>query len=428
MTTDVTAPAPAKPTAPPKPASASKSKAAQPDPRTTLTVPAKPAAVTAANVAAIGGTAAAAAGPVGWAVAAAVAAAGGGFYVARRVVRRSRAETARTATVIGGGSGLGRLGGGSAGRSRGTGVGGLGRGARAGTSAPGSSAGRAVAGRRWPSLGRSRGQARTSRGGGTTGGRDAGGRRGALGQIGRGLGAVGRGAAGPARAAWKAAKTRRANTKAARAAGTKGPGMVARARRLMHRNVLGKPATAKPDAGKRTTAGADGAAKRPPRRTGTTIRRAPDPTVGADQTQRGPVPKPDRRSTERKPTMSGNGNTNGGPQPSSHFWRSAQQLHGAAAKFEPRGMIEVRNECFELPHALGEIAAALRVRAQAVTKQPLQPALAAAIMQIAACVDTAAQASRQLGPAFDNLHPTEVARILKPRPNEQAWDVSNNRG
>ena len=119
---------------------------------------------------------------------------------------------------------------------------------------------------------------------------------------------------------------------------------------------------------------------------------------------------------------------NAAPQPSSVFWQAARQLHAAAAKFKPRGMIEVRAECYELPHALTEIAGALRTRAQECTKQPLEAPLAAAIMQIATCVDTAAQASRSLGPAFDGLHPTEVNRILKPRPNEQAWDTTNNRG
>jgi hypothetical protein len=113
-------------------------------------------------------------------------------------------------------------------------------------------------------------------------------------------------------------------------------------------------------------------------------------------------------------------------QGSSHFWASARQLHATAAQFRPRGMMEVRQECIELPHSLTEIANALRVRAQACTKEPLHPQLANLLQQMAACVDTAATASRELGPAFDALHPTEVARILKPRPNEAAWDTANN--
>jgi hypothetical protein len=32
-----------------------------------------------------------------------------------------------------------------------------------------------------------------------------------------------------------------------------------------------------------------------------------------------------------------------------------------------------------------------------------------------------------LFPAFDALHPTEVARILKPRPDEGKWDTVNNK-
>jgi hypothetical protein len=115
------------------------------------------------------------------------------------------------------------------------------------------------------------------------------------------------------------------------------------------------------------------------------------------------------------------------PQPSSHFWQSAQQLHGAAAKFQPRGMMEVRAETAELPFALAEIAQALRTRAQACTKHPLHPQIAQLLMQVSSCVDAAAHASKQLFPAFDALHPTEVARILKPRPDEGKWDTVNNK-
>jgi hypothetical protein len=115
------------------------------------------------------------------------------------------------------------------------------------------------------------------------------------------------------------------------------------------------------------------------------------------------------------------------PQPSSHFWHSARALHAAAAKFQPRGMMEVRTETAELPHALAEVAQALRTRAQACTKHPLHPQIAQLLMQVSACVDSAAHASKQLYPAFDALHPTEVTRILKPRPDEGKWDTVNNR-
>lgn len=432
----------------PRPAKATPAAAG---PATTLTVPAKPAIVTGANVATLAGTAAAAAGPVGWAVAAGVAAvAGGGYAVRRAFVRRDTSSDGH----LGRGGGAGRsasgqrsLGGarssgaGRAGRSAGAAAGGRRRGGaastaggagrhaagRAGTGRGG--AGSSTAGRRGSGLGALNPMralaSRRAAGRGPAGSTAAGRSRaasGPLGRAGRSVGALGRGAgrlaSAPARAAWRAAKQHRANRRANHATGGQSsPGVWQRMRRFVRGNVLGhKPPTAKPANPKTTPTDR--------RHTGGTVRRPTQPTDPSGR--RAPAPRPTTRTSERTPTM-GDTQTAGGPQPTSPFFHAARQVHATAAKFEPRGMMEVRGETYEMPHSLDEIAAALRVRAQACTKQPLHPQLAHAIAQVAACVDSAAQAARQLGPAFDALHPTEVARILKPRPNEQAWDVANNR-
>lgn len=414
--------------------------AAQNGPATTLTVPAKPALVTGANVAALAGTAAVAAGPVGWAVAAGVAAAAGGGYVVRRaVVRRTPATGSADRGTAGGRqrSGLRLPGSGRATTRTAAAAGGTGRRGAATpagtgrspsgrtTSSPSASgrrslnplnALRSMTGRRALARGASPGSGRTRTGAGTSGrsGRGIG-----SGPLGRASRSAGRLAAAPARALWSAAKQRRAARRAASAsAGRATSGRWNRMRRFVRRHILGQqPPTRTPS----KTQPAPGTR----RSTGDQVRRS-RPAPGAAERAPAPRPMPIHNRTNGRPSMS-SAKSGNPPQPSSPFYHAARQVHAAAAQFEPRGMMQVRTEAYEMPHSLGEIAAALRVRAQACTKQPLHPQLAQAIAQVASCVDAAAQAARQIGPAFDGLHPTEVARVLQPRPNEQAWDVANNR-
>lgn len=114
------------------------------------------------------------------------------------------------------------------------------------------------------------------------------------------------------------------------------------------------------------------------------------------------------------------------PAPVGPVYQAARRLHGTAVDHQVKGMLEVRTEAHELPHTIAEVAAAIRARAAACAKEPLDQAYAAHLAQIAVVVDTAAQAARSLGPSFDALHDTEVRRLLQPRPNEQKWDTSAN--
>lgn len=468
MTTEVTAP----PTTERRP---TRPRATGPQPATTLTVPAKPAAVTGANLAAIVGTAVAATGPVGVAVATVAAAGGAGGYAAYRAVarRRARNNTAAPYAAVGG-----------TGRS-----GGAPRLGRAGSASPG---GRAGGARPSPSP---RGGAGRSGGGASTLGK--GGRLGALfgGRKGGGAAAGGAGRSATGRTGGSAGHRRAGSTPGSGSRGPLTAGKVAAARRkIAARREPGprlsdavRKATARTD-GKRPTAGqawraarhaitGDNPKKRgtlrraaaglvagavaadkaqreqwkarkraeaarkakndrvatpkaqpstPPRQTGGTVRRPATSAPHEQKRQPTPTPRPGSTiSNERNPVMNSQGQST--PQPTSQFWQSARQLLANAVQFKPKGMIEVRTEAYEMPHSLAEIAQAIRARAQECTKQPLHPNLAAALMQIAATVESASQASRTLGPAFDALHPTEVTRILKPRVNEAAWDTTNNR-
>jgi hypothetical protein len=115
-------------------------------------------------------------------------------------------------------------------------------------------------------------------------------------------------------------------------------------------------------------------------------------------------------------------------EPASPFYRIAQELHAAAAQWQPTGMLPILRELHELPYSLGEIAAAIRKRADACSpaKAPLRQEIQTTLQQIAAAVDAAATAAVQLGPAMEALHPVEVGRLRNPRANESAWDTSNN--
>lgn len=174
------------------------------------------------------------------------------------------------------------------------------------------------------------------------------------------------------------------------------------------------------------------------RRARRVARRAVGVTEPAPETPDGPgvnddIREPDPRaipgSGDPSPTTTSFGGLMGSaPAPVSPFYRLAQELHAAAAKWQPNGMLPIRAELYELPHSLGEIAAAIRKRADACSpaNSPLKPAIETTLQQIAAAVDAAAQASVQLGPAMDALHSVEVQRLLAPRANESAWDTSNN--
>jgi hypothetical protein len=115
------------------------------------------------------------------------------------------------------------------------------------------------------------------------------------------------------------------------------------------------------------------------------------------------------------------------PKGGSPFYAASQQLHAAAAAFQPKGMMEVYQEFGELPFAMMEIAAAIQARAEACSpaKTPLNPAITTVLTQIATAVNAAAVSAQQLQVALVALHP-ELQRLLRPRPAEAMWDTTSN--
>ncbi len=107
------------------------------------------------------------------------------------------------------------------------------------------------------------------------------------------------------------------------------------------------------------------------------------------------------------------------------LYQAARNFHGVACEYTPRGMLEVRAEAYELPDTLGQLADALRVRAQANAKESLHPDLPAAYAAIADAMQVAAQTARQLGPAFDAMH-KQLVDNLTSSPNPAGWDSTSN--
>lgn len=114
------------------------------------------------------------------------------------------------------------------------------------------------------------------------------------------------------------------------------------------------------------------------------------------------------------------------PAPVGPVYTAARQVHAVAVNSQIKGTMELRTEAWEFPHTIQALADAISARATLCTREAVDPAYAAHLMQIAATVQAAAQAARSLGPAFDALHEKEIRRITQPRPNEAKWDTSAN--
>lgn len=172
--------------------------------------------------------------------------------------------------------------------------------------------------------------------------------------------------------------------------------------------------------------------------------RPPDPDETATETTSAPAPPPavpHTAATVRQPPpdlipvapipggTSMAANTPPAPSAaSSPLFAAAQQFHAAAATFSPRGMLPRRQELYDMPHTLTEIAQAVRKIGDKCSpaKAPLHPDIQHTLDQIAQCVDAAARTAQLLGPAVDSRHAVEVHRLFNPRADERAWDVGEN--
>lgn len=435
---------------------------AHPDaPVNTLTVPAKPALITGANIATLGATVAAAAGPAGLiaggALAAGVSAVAAHKGAKRRATGRLRqqAERQRAARAagapanpqraaprgrkssplasLGGRKNRGRspsLAGGAAGPSSG-------KGRRAGS----------PLGRLLGKPGQS-GRGRKTPGGGTGAGRPAGAKpsprprtsttaapgakhsqphtrpraRGAglipkIGATSRAL----RNALRQPTARQAAAAARNGKGKGSRlglgltalAAGAVGArNSYRRARRWVRRRVLGKPDPKKPT---RATKPRRHVARKLTlsTRSATTTRTTPAATR----------PKPG-------PTLTNPSNTTKGTTMDG-LRQHAAQMYAYASVFEPSGMlgpIDPGGDFHDMPESLGFVRAAVgSLMEKATAKWPLDPSIAQVMSQVVQLLDTAAEASRRIPAAIEDMHKKELDRLRRPRPGEDKWDVSANR-
>jgi hypothetical protein len=442
----------------------------EPAPRTQqpqpLTIPGKPAAISAANAATIvGTTAATVGGPVGWVVGGAVAA--GGALAARHALRKRTSKGGANSTA--GGDRIGpSAGAGSSGSARRSS-------ARSGHSTTGASAGRAVPGvgqpgRRagnpgpkggaWESMrrdakGRAASAIRASRGpmgstggagvpgggrsatpksGGSRGGKPSGsrmfgsvlgGRRTTpAGSGGTGAG-IRPGSGGPtSRAARAAGHSAMKGAKAARRGARKVAKLAAKAAKK-------RSARAKSRRQNGTSAGANQPCHvSMPRKTGSTVARPGGAKPAATQRPSAPPeikPRPAGQQRKDQPVATGNGAPRKGQQQgASLMWQAANKFHDTCAAYKPRGMLEVRAEAWEMAATLTELANGMYARAQANTRESLDPSLSTLYARLADQVSAAAAAAQTLGPGFDAMHRQLVENLLK-SPNPAGWDSSNNR-
>lgn len=411
-----------------------------------LTVPAKPAAVTAGNVVTLATTAAVVGGPPVWIGLAAAGAAGSVGYAVRRY-RRSPARAAKAWQITwpaGSRTALGRA---AAGRSTGAGAGRSAargnRGLLAGRS--GSAAGRSTGGRSGAAgAGRSTGASRTGAGGWLSRrGRHAAGRTGSgsgsaaspttrAGRVARRMAQRTARATAPARrAAWKATKaTGRATGRRLRSMATKDRAQAKRGwawgrrtvRRWLGRSTPETEAAEKAAADKAATAKAAQDAKTPARPA--TAGTVDKPTSGSSPQVKTTSTTSTREGTNPMATNSSpKAPVAGGP-----IYQAARRFRGECASHTVKGTMEHRNEAYDFSYALAELAEGVRARVAHCGQDAVEPAYMQLLNSIAGMVDTAAASAKRLGPAFDDLHRKEIGRILHPRNGEAKWDTTVNRG
>lgn len=399
-------------------------------PTTTLTVPAKPAAITAANIATLAGTAAAVAGPVGWAVAGAAAAVPAVGYAAKKAAakrnanRRQSATTSVQRTVSGpkvprlgragsvAGSSAHRTGAGS-GRHRASGLlrGLLGDRSRSpGVKRAGASSAASPGGRRANQAGAGRGRNVRS----------------ALGRAAsaplRGLARFGRGLASrPGKKATIGAAYRR-NRKhgvamALGAATRTGARLVWRSagawfRRFVLRRKPKKKTKTKRAAAKTVTPTVDRGISSPHSK--------PNNPASPQAAPGPPIIPGDNTAAAKEETMSTTDTPSGTREMAARMWANVEM-------WQPRGMLPVVEEYHDLPKTLEYMRATVgAVMDKSMKRFPVDQAIAQQIGKIVECLDTAAAMSRKIPEAVETIHKKDLDRLRNPRQGEQMWDLSAN--
>lgn len=161
-------------------------------------------------------------------------------------------------------------------------------------------------------------------------------------------------------------------------------------------------------------------------------RRRVGPTVNEPQTIKDPPkpkPKPSKQKPfERKiPVASGNGpNGNRGPMLSgSPLAEITKSFAGQVANIHHRGGLETYAEANDMPAVIGMLADALRGRVEEYRRSSINPGYVQAYLTLCSALDSVADVSRQLGPAFADLHRDLVDNLVNGQAPE-VWDTHNN--
>lgn len=432
-------------------------------PTTTLTVPAKPAAITAANLATLAGTAAAVGGPVGWAVAGAVATVPAVGYVAKKAAAKRKKSGAQQ----GGGPGhravgvarvpgaarIPRQGGGrtpTSGRAS--------SGNRAGTAA--GSGLRSLLARAASRKGSGVGSGRASGTSASTGRQTS--RPGILRRLGLGSSSATPGSRRPgSRANNSTGGSPHTRSMLGRAAAAPLKGLARFGQGLA--TSPKKKTTASSAYGKnrhRGVATALGAATRVATRNGWrllgrwfrkwVLRRKPKKKrktskKAADQKQVAPIvdrgtptaqqntvqpvnPQaapgepitPGENTTPKENTMSTADTPSGTREMAGRMWANVDS-------WTPRGMETVVQEFHDLPQALDYMRATVGTLMDKSMKNfPVDPAIAQQIGKVVECLATASAMSSRIPEAVETIHKAELDRLRNPRAGEAMWDLSAN--
>jgi hypothetical protein len=419
-----------------------------------VTVPMRPAAVAAANLATTITAIGLASGTAGAAALAATALTGAALVRRGQVNRHNRTVGRTTRT----GGGLGRMGLGGARRGLGSlGLGGLGRRTGAGkpTGSGHGSRGHGSGHRRNPLGGLTSAlRKRTGRGGHTsgTGGHGAGhsgrGRSHGRGWLpgsltGRGRGGHGTGHTGrTSRGILGRAGQRLARTPLGRAARRTAPiwrglGKTGKALGIAGLGFLGFFGWVLEKAWKiarwvarkirkklKGVEGAEHLDQQEPQKehVGDKVNRPKDPTSTKPGTQ--------TREPGRTPVMAKGQGPAGGRSPLDHEGNSqlyaiARAFHAQVSEIKPRGNLEIRDEAIDLAAVLALIAESLELRVAANRKESLHADYHSILTSISAALYAVANSALGTGEMFDALHPERVGDLLYGQ-NPAGWDAANN--
>lgn len=124
-------------------------------------------------------------------------------------------------------------------------------------------------------------------------------------------------------------------------------------------------------------------------------------------------------------------NTNRGAivMPAPAFLQSSAEMLGAAAVYNPEGMMQVGNDLSQISPMLRNVAETIRIMTQRSNDQdPINPAIIDMMGEVYKQLFSAAAGAEELPRAFQKFHEVDIKRINEPRKNEQKWDFSANRG